>query len=196
MIVVLFAASSLKRLIICFSLASLVGTSGSSYCVWQAGSTWCCTQRLSSQIGGYRLASGCLKSFTKDSTRSSSSSFGQFGSSEMVIFFVRKVSRFSTSSLILEMKPLNGLVLAFWVCQSCCSRNASLFFLLFLGSAVPAASAVEWLLCSLVICCNWTLSLLLMKYTLRRAVRKSLCWLNVGVGRTDSKVCFQVLIHT
>jgi hypothetical protein len=79
MTVVLFVASLLKCLIICFSHASLVGSSSSSCCARQAGSTWHYTHGLSSQIGGYRLGSGCLKSFTKDSTRSSSSSFGQFG---------------------------------------------------------------------------------------------------------------------
>jgi hypothetical protein len=62
---------------------------------------------------------------------------------EMAMFFVRKVSRFSASSLISEMKPRSGSVLAFRLCQSSYNRNASLFFLLFLGFVVPAASVVE-----------------------------------------------------
>jgi hypothetical protein len=128
MIIVLCATSSPKCLIICFSLVSIIEIFGSSCYIWQAGSSWCLSLRPGSQIGGYLLENGCIKSYAKGLTRSSSSSSSQYGSSETVMSFARKASRFNISSWQSEMKACSGSELVFHSCRTCYSRIASSFF--------------------------------------------------------------------
>jgi hypothetical protein len=152
MTVVLYAASLSKHLIIYFSLAPIVESFGSSCYIRQAGNSWRLTLRPGSQIGGYLLENGCLKNLAKGSTRSSSSLFGQFGSSKTAMSFARKASRFSALSWQSEMKACSGSELDIRFCRMCYSRIAISLFPSFLRPC-----------CVYGVCCCWAAIVLISR---------------------------------